>query len=191
MKREKTMNRIKNLLAIGTFSLLILGIPALASAQYRDRDYDNDDNRYGSYGGYNNGNYGNSRSAIRDLKRHARDFQRQLDRDLDNSRYNGTRREDQMNELADRFKDAVNDLNNNGYNNDRNNRNNSEIRRVFDLANQIDRTISRSNISSSSRSIWSSVRRDLQALGYNNRRGGWNNGGYGNGGNNTPRWWPF
>jgi len=198
MKREKTMNRIKNLLAVSIFSLLILGIPSLASAQSRDRDYDDGDNRYGNYGGYNNGgynngSYGNSRSAIRDLKRHARDFQRQLDRDLDNSRYNGSRREDQMNQLAERFKDAVNDLNNNGYNNDRNNRNNSEIRRVFDLANQIDRMISRSNISSNSRSIWSSVRNDLQALGYNNRRGGWNNGGYGNGngGNNTPRWWPF
>jgi len=105
MKREKTMNRIKNLLAVSIFSLLILGIPALASAQSRDRDYDDDDNRYGNYGGYNNGgynngNYGNSRSAIRDLKRHAKDFQRQLDRDLDNSRYNGTRREDQMNEIA-------------------------------------------------------------------------------------------
>ncbi|MBK8466302.1 MAG: hypothetical protein IPL32_10770 [Chloracidobacterium sp.] len=197
------MNRIKNLLAVSIFSLLILGIPALASAQSRDRDYDDDDNRYGNYGGYNNGgynngNYGNSRSAIRDLKRHAKDFQRQLDRDLDNSRYNGTRREDQMNEIAERFKDAVNDLNNNGYNNDRNgnNRNNTELRRVFDLANQIDRTISRSNISSNSRNIWSGIRNDLQALGYNNRRGGSNSGGYGNGrGNNgqynKPTWWPF
>ena len=66
------MNRIRNLFAIGIFSLLIVGIPALASAQSRDRDYDDDDN-YGSYGGNNNGGYnnggynnGNSRSAIRD-----------------------------------------------------------------------------------------------------------------------------
>lgn len=207
MKREKTMNRIKNLFAIGIFSLLILGIPALTFAQSRDRDrdYDDDDN-YGTYdrnnnGGYNNGNYGNSRSAIRDLKRHAKDFQRQLDRDLDHSRYNGSRREDQMNDLADRFKDAVNDLNNNGHNNDRygNNRNNNnELSQVFNLANQIDRTISRSNISSNSRNIWSGIRNDLQVLGYNNRSGGgWNNGGYGNGrGNNNgqynkPSWWPF
>ena len=184
---------------------MIVGIPALASAQSRDRDYDDDDN-YGSYGGNNNGGYnnggynnGNSRSAIRDLKRHAKDFQRQLDRDLDHSRYNGSSREDQMNDLANRFKDAVNDLNNNGYNNDRygNNRNNNnELNQVFNLANQIDRTIARANISNNSRNIWSSVRSDLQYLGYNNRRsGGWNNGGYGSGRNNgqynKPSWWPF
>ena len=198
------MNRIKNLFAIGIFSLLILGIPALASAQNRDRD--NDDDRYGNNGGYNNGgynngNYGDSRSAIRDLKRHAKDFQRQLDRDLDHSRYNGSRREDQMNQLADQFKDAVNDLNNNGYNNNdrygNNNRNNNELRRVFDIASQIDRSISRSNISNNSNNIWSGIRNDLQILGYNSRRsGGWNNGGNGNGrGNNgqynKPSWWPF
>ena len=54
------MKRLRNLIAIGAFSLLVLGIPAIASAQYRDRD----DDRYGnngSYGngGYNNGQYGN------------------------------------------------------------------------------------------------------------------------------------
>ena len=185
---------------------MVLCLPAIASAQYGG---------YGN-GGYNNGQYGQDgqygdmRSTIRDLKNRAKDFQRQLDRDLDHSRYNGSRREDQMNQLARQFKDAVNDLNNNGYNNnDRygnnngrygsNNRGDNEMRRVFDLASQIDRSISRSGVSYASQNIWSGIRNDLQVLsrnygGYNNGRGngGWNNGrGNNNGGWNKPSWWPF
>ena len=44
---EKTMNRIKNLIAISAFSLLILGLPAIASAQWNG----------GGYGGNNGGYY--------------------------------------------------------------------------------------------------------------------------------------
>ena len=191
------MKRLNKLLMLGAFSLLVLGLPAIASAQYGQYD------PYGRNGGYNNGQYGtygnngDPRSAIRDLKHRAGDFQRQLDRDLDHSRYNGSPREDQMNNLARQFKDAVNHLDNNGYNNnDRygNNRNYNGMNRVFDLASQIDRSISRSGVSYNSRNIWSGVRSDLQTLGYN---GGRYNGGYGNGrGNNNgqynrPSWWPF
>ncbi len=187
------MRRVKNWIKVGAFSLLVLALPAAASAQYGQYD------PYGrNGGGYGNGGYGDVRSTVRDLKKHARDFQRQLDRDLDRSRYNGTRREDQMNELAKRFKDAVNDLDNNGYNNSRNDR---ELRQVYDIASQIERSIGRSNLSYNSQNLWSAIRNDLQVLsrgyGYNNRRnnGGWGNGngngGYGNGGWNKPSWWPF
>ena len=189
------MKRINILISTAVFSLLVLGLPAIASAQYGQYDPYGRNGGYNN-GGYNNGNYGDTRSAIRDLKRQAKDFQRQLDRDLDHSRYNGSRREDQMNNLADQFKNAVNNLNNNGYNNDRygNNRNNNEINRVFNLASQIDRSILRSNVSYSSRNIWSAIQNDLQAIGYNNNRrsGGWNNGrGNNNGTYNKPSWWPF
>ncbi len=195
------MNRTKNIIAIMAFSLLILGLPAIASAQYGG----NDPGRYGGYGngGYNNGGYyGDMRSTLRNLKNRARDFQRQLDRDLDRSRYNGTRREDQMNELAKRFVSAVDRLdNNNGYNNGGYNNgrysNDNELRRVFDEASQIERTIGRAGVSYQSQAIWSSIRNDLQSLsrgmgGYNNGRnnnGGWNNGR--NNRNGLPSWWPF
>lgn len=210
------MNRLKTYISIAAFSMMVLLLPAIASAQYypnypNGNQYPNDP--YGRNGGYGNGGYGNygygdMRSTIRGLKSKARDFQRQLDRDLDNSRYDGTRREDQMNELADRFKDAVNDLDNNGYNNN-NGRYNSnadrQLRRVFDAAGQIERTISRSGVSYSSQNIWSSIRNDLQTLsrvygvnnnGRGNGRGGWNNGGWGNGRSGggrsgLPSWWPF
>jgi hypothetical protein len=196
---EKTMNRIKNFASIGAFSILVLGLPAIASAQYN-----------GGYGGYGNGRnagygngqyggYGDMRSTIRDLKNRARDFQRELDRGLDHSRYNGSRQEDQMNALARNFKSAVNRLDNNGYNNSRND---NEMPRVFDEASQIERTIGRAHVSYQSDAIWQSIRNDLQILsrsygngrgGYNNGNGGYNNGGGGNGRNRNglPSWWPF
>ena len=106
-----------------------------------------------------------------------------------------------MNQIAKRFKDAVNDLDNNGYyNNGRygnNNRNDNQLRRVGDLASQIDRSISRADVSYNSQNIWSNIRRDLQTLGVgyggynNNNRNNRNNGGWGNGRNNRPSWWPF
>ena len=191
---------------------MVLCLPAIASAQY---GYPNDPNaRNGGYGngGYGNGQYGNSSSTVRDLKNRARDFQSQLDRDLDRSRYNGTRREDQINGLARQFRDAVNRLDNNsGYSNnggygnggygnngrydDRNSRNDQELRRVFDIASQIERSIGRADISYNSRNLWSGIRNDLQALsrGYNNNGRG-NNGGWNTGRTNRtglPSWWPF
>lgn len=201
------MNRVKNLITIAAFSFLVLGLPAMASAQYGQYDpYGR--NGGNNNGGYGNGSYGNVSSTVRNLKSRARDFQRQLDRDLDRSRYNGTRREDQMNDLAKRFKSAVDRLDNNGYNNggyDTRNNNNDELRRVFDAASQIERSIGRSNVSFQSQNIWSGIRSDLQSLsrGYGNSRGnnngGWGNtngGGWGNTRGNTnrnglPSWWPF
>ncbi len=208
------MKSIKNWLALGAFSLLVLGIPAVASAQWnggQNDPYGRNNDPYGRnndpYG--NNGNYGNSSNIIRSLKSKTRDFQRQLDRDLDRSRYNGSRREDQINEVAKRFRDAVYDLDNNDYNSNNrgryDNRNDQEMRRVFDLASQIERSIGRADVSYNTRNLWSSIRNDLQVISrgyntYNNGRGntgGWGNGnGNGNGRGNTnrnglPSWWPF
>jgi hypothetical protein len=195
-KVEKNMTKIKGLIAATGFAVIMLGLPAIASAQYGGYD------PYGrNNGGYSNGGYyggGDTRSVIRDLKNRARDFQRQLDRDLDRSRYNGTRREDQMNNLARRFKDAVDNLDNNGYynNNRNNNRGDNEIRRVFNEASQIERTIGRAGVSYQSQAIWSGIRNDLQQLSRsygNGGNNGRNNGGWGNNRNRNglPSWWPF
>jgi hypothetical protein len=192
--REKTMNKIKRFSIFAAFSMLVLGLPAIASAQY----YPNGGAGNGGYGGYGNGQYGDQRSAIRNLKNHTRQFQRQLDRDLDRSRVNGTRREDQINDIVSRFRDAVNDLDNNGYYDNRRGSygGDSEMRRVYDLAGQIERSIGRANISPSTRNLWGGVRSDLQTLsrGYGSNNGR-NNGGWGNGRtgsrNGLPSWWPF
>lgn len=193
------MRNIKKWLALGAFSLLVLGIPAVASAQWGGGQYDPYGRNRGNYPN-NSGYWGNANTTIRSLKQKTRDFTRQLDRDLDRSRLNGTRREDQINQIASRFRDAVNDLDNNYYNNNRDYyRNDNEMRRVYDLAAQIERAIGRANISFQTRNLWNSIRSDLQVIsrGYNTDNGrrnrGWGNGsGRGNTGRiGLPNWWPF
>jgi hypothetical protein len=187
------MRRINFFIAISAFSFLMLCLPGIASAQYggydpygRNGGYGNGqyDPYYGRNGRNNNGRYGDMRSVVRDLKNRAGQFERALDRDLDNSRYNGSRREDQINALARDFRNAVNRLDSNGRSGD--------INRVLDLGYQIDRTIGRSRIGYSTQQIWSGIRYDLDALrngyGYNDRN---RNRGYGNNRNNLPGWWPF
>jgi hypothetical protein len=210
------MRSIKNWIALGAFSLLVMGIPTVAAAQWggnsqydpygRNGQYDpyGRNGQYDPYGRNNdpygrNGNYGNSNNVVRSLKSRTREFTRQLDRDLDRGRYNGTRREDQINELADRFKDAVNDLDNNYYNNNRGyGRNDNQMRRVFDYAGQIERAIGRAQVSYQTRNLWSAIRNDLQSISrgyntYNNGNGrGWGNGrNPNNNRNGLPSWWPF
>lgn len=186
------MNKFKLFITFAAFSLMILSLPAIASAQWRDRD----DDYYGRNGGYNNGRYGDMRSTVRSLKQRTREFQRQVDRDLDNSRVNGTDREDQINESVDRFKDAVNDLDDNPRQNDQ------RLRRVLDLGSQLDRTVGRGRLSYQTQDLWRSIRQDLNYLGgngyYDNNRNSRSNrnnryprGGTNNGGYNLPNWWPF
>ena len=198
MKREKTMNRVKGLIAIMAFSLLVLCLPAIASAQWG-----NPNDPYGRNGGYNNGgnnngqygNYGDMRSIVRDLKGRSRELQKHLDRDLDNSRYDGSRREDELNDLARRFKNEVNGLsesNNNYGSGHRDNR----VDRVLDLGSQLDRALSRTRLDYHVQELVNGIQSDLNALrnayGYNNGRNNRNgNGGGGNSRNNRPSWWPF
>ncbi len=216
---EKKMSRFRSLISIAAFSLAVLCLPAIASAQYNggygnggygnnggynNGGYNNggyNNGRYGN-GGYNNGRYGNdgygdTRSIVRDLKKKAGDFQRQLDRDLDHSRMNGTRREDQVNQLARDFHNAVNRLDSNGNNSN----NDYRLQEIFNLASQIDRNVGRAG-SYNSQNIWQGVRYDLQQLGqssggYNNNGGGYNNGRTNRRTNGTwtngnrPSWWPF
>jgi hypothetical protein len=175
------MRSIKNWLVAGAFSIMILGIPAVASAQYGQND------RYGRNAGY--GNYGDMRSVIRSLKTKTRIFERQLDRDLDNSRMDGTRREDRIMDLARDFRSAVNRLNSTSYG-----RRDNNVEHVLQLGSQLERSIGRSGMSYNSRTLWSGIRNDLQMLGngygYNtrNNRGNRNGGGWGN---NAPSWWPY
>ena len=180
------MRRFNFFLAISAFAFLMLCLPGIASAQYGgygNGQYD----PYGRNGGYGNGqygNYGDMRSVIRDLKHRAGHFERELDRDLDHGRYNGTRREDQINQLAHDFKVAANRLNSNG------NGRNNDVNHVLDLGYRLDREVSRGRLGYNAQNAWSGIRYDLDALrnssGYYNRN---RNGGYRT--SNLPSWWPF
>jgi hypothetical protein len=152
--------------------MLILGLPSLALAQWRDRD----DDYYGRNGSYGrNGNYDNGylRSAINRLRNNSREFSRRLDRELDNSRYNNRNREDQINQLARDFQNAASRLESR-FGNGRNMNNSAgEAQQVLSIGSQLEREISRLRVNYSIQNDWNVIRQDLRtigdAYGYNNR----------------------
>lgn len=182
------MNRIKSLVAVFAFSLLVLSLPVVASAQWRDNRR-NDDDYYGN-SGYNR----NLQSTVRNLKNRSKQFERRVDRELDRSRYDGRRQEDRINDLADDFANAADRLddeydNSRDYNNSR-----DEAQRVLQLGSQLDRIISRAQFSYNIQNEWSRIHQDLQVLAnaygsnYNNNNNNRNNRGRNN--NNRNRF-PF
>lgn len=184
------MNRISKCFAISAFALIFLGLPAVASAQWRDRD---DDDYYG-----NDRNNRNLRATIQNLKNRARNFERTAnrvddrrdDRDdrWDNRGPWGNRRGNnndygRLEDLADRFKQAADDLAGE-YGNGRDLRNSrDEARRVLDIGNQIDNELRRLRGGRNLERQWDQIRYDLNAI--NNVYGGYNR----NGGNNRSGDW--
>lgn len=190
------MNRLRNLLVLSAFSLLILGLPSLVSAQWR-----NDDDYYGRNrnGGYGNGGYGNRNmsSVLNRLKDNSHDFANRLDRELDNSRYDGRNREDRINQIAKDFRNAVNRLEDRF--DDRNGRNGgyNEVQNALRLGDQLENALRRTRLNGGLQNQWSNIRQDLNTVsnyyGYNNRgnRGRGNNRNNGNWRNNIPFPLPF
>ena len=172
------MNRLRNIIAISAFSLLILAVPSIASAQYRNDDY------YGN--GRNNRSYGNIRGTVQNLKDKARNLEQRSDRiddrsDRRNDRYGRYgNNAGNLENLTDRFRNATDDLAD-AYGRGRNLSNSAdEARRVLDLGSQIDQELGRSRGSRNLQNQWNSIRNDLRIiareynLNYNNRgNGGW------------------
>lgn len=175
------MNRYRKTMAIFAGLVMLLSLSIVASAQWRNNRRGNDD-----YYGRNNYNIQN---AIKSLRNNSRRFEDVLDRELDRSRYDGTRREDRLNNLAKDFKNAAEDLDDEyeGYRSQRSS--SDEARRVLQLGSQLDRALSRSRIVNNNYSLqnsWSNIERDLMTVSrfYNYSY----NGTYGrNRGNNDRR----
>lgn len=160
------MNRFKNLFAVFAFSLLVLALPTIASAQWRDRDRDDDYNRNGRYDR-------NLESTIRNLKNRSREFARRLDRELDRSRYDDRNREDRLNDLAEDFRNATARLDDE-YDGRRDYRDSeNEARRVLQLGQQLGNALYRSRLGYNVQGDWNRIQQDLDVLGraygYNNR----------------------
>ncbi len=200
------MNKIKSLMTISALSIMVLILPAIASAQYGG---------YGN-GGYNNGQYGqysNIKSTVRNLKDRSKDLKKEIDR-LDDRRNNGGWNNGGWNNggygnggynnnvdvrslknLADQFRKAADKLEDK-YDDGRDQyKSSNEARRVLELGSQLDREIRRSRLNLYN---WNQISNDLRivANAYNNNggrgNGGWGNGrGNGGGRNGMPSWWPF
>ena len=163
-------NRRTILLTVIATALLALSLPSLAAAQGgydpygRNRDYRRD-NRY-------------LRDSVRRLSDLSGRFQSDIDRALDRSRADGTRREDQLNNMAQDFHRAARDLKNN-FDDGRNlNRSADEARRVLDIGSRLDRAAQRFSYDGRLVSNWMQIRRELNVIAdaYGFRNGGY----YGN-----------
>ena len=188
------MNRFRNLIGIFAFSLVVLSLPTIASAQWRnDRDRDdddgysrNDDNRNNRNDDYRNNRNGrnnrNLQSTIKNLKNRSNQFERRLDRELDDSRYNGGNQEDRINQLAKDFSDAAENLDDRYDNRGDSNSSYNEARRVLQLGNQLDRELSRARLNGNIQNDWNKIRYDLDTLAdaYNNNNNNNNRNNRGN-----------
>ena len=169
------MNRVRKLIGIFAFSLIVLSLPTIASAQYRNdrNNRDNDDGYYRNDDYNRNGrNNRNLQSTVRNLKNRSKQFERQIDRELDRSRYDDRNREDRINQLAGDFADAAERLDDEYDNRGDYNDSSDEAQRVLQLGNQLDRAISRARLSGNVQNDWSRIRQDLNVLAnaynYNN-----------------------
>jgi hypothetical protein len=200
-KGEKTMTRIKGLIAIAAFSLLVLGLPAIASAQYGNGypnagypnggypngGYPNGGNGNGGYG--NNGYYGDIRSTVRDLKDRAKNFEHIVDRgNYNNGGYNNggwgnggyydKNAFKDFKKLLDRFTSATDRLEDKyGRGRDLNNSADS-ARNAIDLGSQIEQSMYRLGSNNNWQYEWNQIRNDLQIVantyGYNYNNRGYN-----------------
>ncbi|HLA95765.1 MAG TPA: hypothetical protein VK612_08595 [Pyrinomonadaceae bacterium] len=187
------MNRIKNFLAISAFSLLMLGLPAVASAQWG-----------GNNGGYGNGGYNQDiRGTVQNLKNRARSFEQMTNQVEDRNDDRGGNRNGswgnqnggwgnnrngnyggdigRLENLADDFKKATDKLEDK-YGNGRNlNNSRDEAQRVLSIASQIDNEINQTR-NRNLQNQWNQMRNDLNMVA-NVYGGSYNNGGYNNGNN--------
>ena len=173
-------NRRFTVLTFAAVALATFLAPASASAQSiwdrirdraeQERNRDDDWRRNRRDDGYGrNGRLSDSeRRQLRDLARRiddrSRDLQRDVDRLLDNSRYNGSNREDRINDeardlrnAAGRFRSVAGDSND-LY------RSRDEASRLLQQASQIGRVIGRTRMDSRTASDWNQLRSDLHTV---------------------------
>ena len=136
---EIKMNKIKNIIAVSAFTLMVMALPAVVSAQYGNNG------GYYPNGGYNNGGrYGGNLENVADrLKNRSRDFERQVDREFNSrGRYGNTSilgtilgggginnrgyGNDNIKRLAEDFRRAANDFENRTDDNDNGRYNNND-----------------------------------------------------------------
>ncbi len=176
---------LKRRFTVLTFAAVALATfiaPASASAQSiwdrirdraeqeRQRDDDDwrrnrrDDGRYGRGGRMSDW----ERRQLRDLGRRiddrSRELQRDIDRMLDNSRYDGTNREDRINDEARDFRNAASRFRNVAGDDDRLDRSRDEASRLLQQASQLSRALGRSRLDSRTVNGWNQLRSDLRTV---------------------------
>lgn len=176
------MKNFRFLFQLFAFSLLLLILPTLASAQFGgNRDYEDD--RYRNNGRYNNNNYDGRplRDAINRVEERADDFKDDFDRALDDSRVDGTRREDRLNGVAREFERAADALRS-SFNGRNLNTSAGNAQRLLQIGSQLDRFVNSRRLESNSNRYnrliqnWARISQDLNIISNAYRNNG--NRGY-------------
>lgn len=198
------MNRITKYIAISALGVVFLALPSVASAQWRDRD--RDDDYYGGNARYHR----NLRATIKNLKNRAKNFEKATNRaedrrdDRDDRWGNRGRRGDRdrwgnrgpwgsrnggwygggsfgrLEDLADSFRRATDRLDD-AYGNGRDlRRSRDEARRVLDIGNQIENQLRGLRGDRNLERQWSRIRYDLNTISDVYGRGYYGNGRYPN-----------
>jgi len=191
------MNRIKSLVTVFAFSLLVMSLPVVASAQWGGNNRNN-----GGYGnGNNNGYYSNEqlKSTVKRLKNDSKDLAKFIDREFDRNRNNnngggwgnwgnwgGNNNRNQLKNLANDFKRAADRLEDRFDSRDLY-KSQGEAQNVLNIGNQLDRELRRSRMSYDIQNYWNNIQNQLNEISnayrYNNNnrgRGNGNNGGWRN-----------
>ena len=182
-------------------AVLALCLQVLAAAQrggypdYRYPDNRYPDTRSGGYGRYDDRYI---RDSVQRLDRLAKSFENDMDRALDRSRADGTRREDEINDVVHDFRRAVGNLKSEVGNGRDLNRSIYEAQRVIQVADQVDRIGAR-RLDQRTASEWSQIQNELRnisdiyGLNYRGRYGDSGDYNRGRNGNNRDNryddWW--
>ncbi len=192
------MKKIKNIIALSAFSLMVLALPSIASAQWNGGGYPN--------GGIFQGGRYNARDLDRvseRLKQKSKDLERQIDREFrgNNGRYGNTgilgailgnggynnrgygndnikRLAEDFRKAASKFEDRVDDNDNGRYGRGRWNRGDANdqqaAQRLLSIGSQLDNELRRYRMSSQLQREWNSIRQDLNVVASVYNRGGQN-----------------
>jgi hypothetical protein len=175
------INRRFTVLTFAAVALATFLAPASASAQSvwdrirdraeqeRNRDDDWRRNRRDDDRGRRNGRVSDyERRQLRELGRRiddrSRDLQRDIDRLLDNSRYNGTNREDRINDEARDLRNAAQRFRNVAGDSDYLQGSRDEASRLLQQASQMSRMLGRARLDSRTVGSWNQLRSDLRAV---------------------------
>ncbi len=149
-------------------AFIVISLPAMAAAQgnnawwQQNRDYGRD--RYGNNDYYSRVNRERLRTSARRVSDLSRQFERDIDRTLDRSRFDGTYREDRINDVARDFRFAAQDFRDrlgdarNLY------RTTNEARQLLRLGSRIDRIMSRVRLNPRAEYEWMQIRQELRVI---------------------------
>lgn len=175
-------NRRFTVLTFAAVALATMLAPANASAQSiwdrirdrteQERRRDDDDWRRNRRDDDRNGRNGRTsdweRRQLRDLARRiddrSGDLQRDVDRLLDNSRYNGSNREDRINDEARDLRRAASRFRSVAGDNDRLDRSRDEARNLLDEASRFSRMLGRLRLDGRTANDWNQIRSDLRTV---------------------------